>query len=147
MLILDVQGFKTSKNQFIPKELAVYDGTRFSHHVFKPPFPWHTLQPEFKKQATWLMFNHHCINWEEGFTPQHLFPHILKRVTRNADVVYIKGLEKANFIRKFISKPIEVFENQPALAPMEASCLYHSSSVCHCALTNVKFLFHNNVMD
>ena len=118
MLVLDVQGFQTSKHNFTPKELAIYDGHRFAHYVFKPPFSWHTLEPEFKKQALWWN-NHHCIPWEEGFVPPHLFPQILERITQNSDAIYVKGLEKANFIRKFSSKPIEEFEERPAFAPME----------------------------
>ena len=147
MLVVDVQGFKTSANQFTPKELAVYDGNRCSHHIFKPPFPWASLQSEFQKQATWLIRNHHCIAWEEGFTPQFLFSEILRRETRDADAVYVKGLEKSTFIRKHINKPVVEIAEQPALLPMEPSCFYHSNSLCYCALSNVKHLYHTYVME
>lgn len=147
MLVLDVQGYKISKNTFTPKELAFYDGIRFSHYIFKPPFPWQMLQPEFKKQAIWVMNNHHCIKWEEGFTPHYYFPQILQRICQKSDAIYVKGLEKAAFIRKFTSTPVHEFGEQPALVAREVSCYYHSNTICYCALTNVKYLFNNYVRE
>lgn len=146
LVVLDVQGFNTSQKQFVPKELAVYDGVRISHYIFKPPFPLHHLPEEFKKQALWLNNNHHCMNWSEGFTPHFLFPQIIRQLTQDVDYVYVKGHEKAAFIRIYISKPVIEFEEQPALIPLNPSCFYHMKSPAICALSNVYHLYDNFVM-
>lgn len=147
IVVVDVQGFKTSKTNFTPKELAVYDGTLISHYIFKPPFTFHILDVEFKKQANWLSQNHHCLDWTDGFTPSFSFPHIIQRLTKDADYVYVKGLEKATYIRSFISTPVIEFDEQPALVPTEPSCFYHLKSPAICALSNVYYLYHNFVME
>lgn len=145
-LVLDVQGFKTSQKIFQPKELAAYDGIHVSHYIFKPPFPLHTLPHDLQQQAKWLMHNHHCINWMEGYTPIHSFKDIMQRLTKNVDVVYVKGSEKANYLRTFTDKRVVEFDEQPALSPSIPSCMYHSHSPCMCALSNVYHLYNNYVM-
>jgi hypothetical protein len=146
IVIVDVQGFNTSKNTFTPKELAVYDGSVVSHYIFKAPFAFNILHSEFKKQAAWLSNNHHCLDWNEGFTPLFMFPKIIQRLTRDVDSIFIKGQEKAAYIRKFVSKPVMEFQEQPALTPSRPSCFYHLKSPCVCALSNVYYLYDTFVM-
>lgn len=145
-VIVDVQGFKISEKTLSPKELAAYDGNTLSHYIFRAPFPFETLPQHFQKQANWLVNNHHCINWDEGFTPVFLFPKIVERLLRDADVVYVKGNEKAKFLRNYTSKHIIEIEEQPALSAAKPSCMYHLKSVCHCALSNVYHLYEHYVM-
>lgn len=147
MLVIDVQGFKTSEKDFAPKELAVFDGHRVSHYVFKPPFAFRNLPPTFRQQATWLMHNHHCLDWNEGFTPPFMLPVILQRLTQQADTVYVKGSEKSNYIRRFVSQPVVELPEEPALQAMLPSCFYHHHSLCYCALSNVYYLYKTHVMD
>lgn len=146
MLFVDVQGFKTNGNLFLPKELAVYDGDHISHYVFEPPFPFPQLDPDFRQQAMWLMLNHHCIDWEKGATPLHAFPDIIKQLTQNADIIYVKGLEKANFIRRYVTAPVQELEEQPKLTTSKPSCFYHSRQNCYCALSIVYSLYTNYVL-
>lgn len=145
-VVLDVQGFKISEKRFVPKELAIYDGVHVSHYVFKPPFPFHHLPEKFKSQAVWLTTNHHCLNWSEGFTPHFLFPQILQRLTQDVDHVYVKGCEKAAFIRNSTSKPVIEFDEQPSLRPMNPACFYHNKLSAICALSNVYHLYCTFVM-
>lgn len=146
-IVLDVQGFITADKRFTPKELATYDGATISHHVFKPPFPFDRLPSKFQQQAVWLMNNHHCIPWSEGFTPTHHFADILNRLLKNADFVYVKGREKAEFIRHYTNKPVIEIEEHPALTPTKAACMSHSKSVCYCALSNVYYLYRFYIME
>lgn len=146
-LVLDVQGFMTAGKTFTPKELAVYDGTAIAHYVFRAPFAFRYLPEHLQHQATWLMNNHHCINWSEGFTPVNLFPHILSRLLQEADLVYVKGREKADFIRKHTKKQVVEIEEKPALSATHVSCIHHSRSICYCALSNVYQLYKLYVMD
>lgn len=146
-VILDVQCFKISEKTFSPKELAVYDGNAVSHYIFRAPFPFSTLPPHLQAEANWLMNNHHCIDWDEGFTPTYMFPKILQRLVRDADVVYVKGREKAAFLRNYITKPIIEIEERPALSAYKPTCMYHSKPLCYCALSNVYHLHKHYVME
>ena len=146
-LVLDIQGFKDEKNQFIPKELATYDGEKIAHFVFKQPFALNLLSPELHKQTLWLMKNHHCINWNAGYTPLHYFAAIVEKITKDVEFVYVKGKEKANYIRKYSAKPIIELDEQPVLAPSTPYCVFHSKSPSMCALSNVLYMYDNFFMN
>ena len=147
LLIVDVQGFKIENNKFIPKELAAYDGSKICHYVFRPPFDIRYLPPNLHKQAVWLMKNHHCISWNEGYTPIHKVSEIIKNFTEKADHVYVKGREKSEYIRKYSLKPVIELDENPSLQENEAHCFYHSKSPCICALTNVYNFYNNHLMN
>lgn len=146
-MIIDVQFFKIGNNTYMPKELAAYNGSAVSHYVFRRPFQFCLLPEPLQKQATWLMNNHHCIDWDEGFTPTFQFRIIIERVLRDADEVYVKGSEKASFLRKYTDKPILEIEERPPLSPSQPACIYHSKSICYCALSNVYHLYNHYVME
>lgn len=140
-LILDIQGFMAGKDKFIIKEFAAYNGNYVCHHVFKPPFLFACLAFEYQKQAKWLMAHHHAIDWEVGFTPHYLFPKIIKHITSDVTGVYVKGKEKADFIKKHITIPVFELPDTPAVVKRPGSCFYHMTDYCICALTNVYNLY------
>lgn len=146
-IVLDLQGFKIEKDKFIPKELAAFDGKRICHYVFKAPFEINLLSPSLIKQAEWLMKNHHCILWNQGFTPLYKFSEIVKNLVQKVDVVYVKGEEKSKYLKKYSTKPIINLEEASRIQPKEAKCFYHSNLICICALTNVYELYNNYIMD
>jgi len=146
-LVIDIQGFKVENNKFIPKELAAFDGFKICHYVFKPPFEIGYLPPELYKQAQWLTKNHHCILWNEGYTPVHKFSEIIKNLTEKVDNVYVKGKEKSDFIRKYSLKPVVELCEYPALQKEKPNCFYHSQIKCICALNNVYYLYNNFLMN
>lgn len=146
-LVMDIQGFKIENNKFITKELAAYDGFHISHHVFKQPFEISLLPPDLHKQAIWLMKNHHCIQWNQGFTPLHKFSDIVKSLTAKCECVYVKGEEKMNIIRKYSSKPVIELDEYPALLPDKPQCFFHSKKHCVCALSNAFYLYNRFFMD
>lgn len=146
-LVLDIQGFTDEKKKFIPKELATYDGNKLSHYIFKQPYPLNFLSPTYYKQAVWLMENYHCIKWNSGFTPLHYFSTIVKELTRNVQIVYVKGQEKADYIKKYSASIVIELDEQPALEPLSPKCCYHSKSPAKCALSNVFYLYNNLFMN
>lgn len=145
-VVLDVQCFKIGNNTFYPKELASYNGDSVSHYVFRPPFPFKHLPNDLRKQAKWLMHNHHCIDWDEGFTPGFLFPKIIQRIVRDADTIFAKGKEKVAFLQKYTNKKIVELNEQPALRATTPSCIHHTDLQCMCALSNVYYLYQDLVM-
>lgn len=145
-LVIDIQGFKVENNKFIVKELSAYNGYKISHYIFKPPFPKKHLPPKFEKQATWLTNNHHCIDWNEGYTPFHTFANIIRGLTAYEEVIYVKGEEKAAYIKEYSSNPVYELQDHPSLPFEEPRCFYHIKPKCICSLTNVYFLYENFIM-
>lgn len=146
LLVLDVQGFKVENNRFTPKELAAYDGKKICHFLFKRPFNLNQLPPHLAKEANWLMQNHHYLPWYKGYTPIHKFSDIIKDITEEVDHVYVKGREKAEYIRKYSLKPVMELDENPTIQPGEPQCSHHSKSPSICALTNVYYLYNNFLM-
>lgn len=146
-LVIDIQGFKIENNNLIVKELAAYDGTRLCHYIFKPPFTIKLLPPYLQKQALWLMNNHHCIDWNFGFTPLYQFSDVIKNLTSTVECVYVKGKEKADYIRKYSMNPVYELAESPKLQVGRTHCFYHTKESCICALTNVFYLYDNFLMD
>lgn len=145
-LIIDVQCFKLENNKFLVKEFAGYDGKRIFHFIFKPPFDRNCLPPKIEQQVAWLINHHHCIDWNEGYTPAHLFPIILKNMVKDYKKIYVKGLEKARFIEQYVESSVVVLEDTPALQLSEAKCCNHRKNPCMCALSNVYFLYEHFFM-
>lgn len=145
-LIIDIQGFNIESRKFFAKELAAFDGTKICHYIFKSPFNIKYLSPELHKQAVWLMKNHHCIPWHVGYTPIHKFSEIIKGLTENMDHIYVKGREKAEYIRKYSLSPVIELNEHPALTADKPTCFYHYKSSCICALTNVYTLYNDTIM-
>lgn len=140
-VVIDVQGFKLENNKFVVKEFAAYDGNKICHYVFKAPFRMSLLPPHLHKQAVWLMENHHCINWEDGFVPLHKFSNILQHIIGEYERVLIKGKEKADYIRKYTPRPVTELDEQPSLKFQKPKCFFHSKDSCVCALSNVFYLY------
>lgn len=139
-VFIDFQGFYIDKNKFMPKELAVLVNEKIMHCIFKPPFPFDKLLPEYQKQATWLMKNHHCIAWNDGIVPHWKFSTIVNNLGHNNSVIYVKGREKAKYLRKFIQIPVLELPESPAFEPAKPKCLYHHSDQCYCSLQKVYWM-------
>lgn len=99
------------------------------------------------KRATWLTKNYHFLDWNSGHTPLHKFAAIVKDLTEKADIVYVKGKEKSEFLRKYSAKPIVELDEQPSLGKNIATCFYHlKNDKCACSLKNVFLLYDQFVM-
>lgn len=138
--VVDIQLFKVDDQQYIVKELAVIKNKKIAHFVFKPPFPFKDLPVKYQAQANWLMKNHHCIKWNKGEIECEKFEDILKSCTYNANKIYVKGREKALYLRKILNKNIIELPESPSLKLDTPSCLFHSSERCRCSLKTVKVL-------
>lgn len=149
-LFVDFQGFKNGSNEFIVKEFAVAtsDGTIIQHWTVRSPCPYAVLDVKTKKQCTWTTNHYHGIRWQDGDVTiqalhRQLFPIL------NSSVVYVKGLEKANYIKEFFSSCLVIdLEDYPSLKNLTTSnvyCFFHGKSKMMCALNNVLKLvqYHN----
>lgn len=146
-VIVDVQFFRTQDKILTPKELACYDGSRIAHYLFKPPFGMDKLQPHLQKQAEWLIEHHHSIQWDQGFVSAHLCGPILCHLVKAAETIYVKGKEKADFVRNITSRKVIELPEEAGVQRMQPACFYHSAEKCVCALSNVYSLYFSWMMN
>lgn len=148
-VIVDLQGFKTTYNKFLPKEVAFVYRNQTEVHLFKPPYPYNQLNEVEKKQVNWIERNRKVF-WNEGITP---YTDIRKYLDFLRDKrIFVKGGEKVIWIKELLGTECSVYnlENYdcPSLPDLEVNmkrnidintlcCKYHSNV---CALKNVILL-------
>lgn len=144
--VVDIQCFKINNEKgnirWAVKELGVYNGKISYHYVFKPPFPFKELPWELQKEAYWVVNFHHGIPWNDGYESLENLQEILKEATQTAGIIYVKGKQKAEFLRKYVDKPVVELLERPKLKPMVPECWHHKLQHCSCALANAYSLYN-----
>lgn len=152
-IVVDVQGFKTFKNEFIFKEIAICkeDGC-INVYMLKPPCPWNDLLPRYKSENSWLIRNYHGIDWNVGDYDYGILMDIADMLASLRAKVYVKGLEKKLWLEKMLSnhESVEVINmenlNCPSINKLkekQAICSYHTElrgKQTNCAAENVLLL-------
>lgn len=145
-IIIDLQGFQL-RQTFVVKEMAIYDGYRLAHYIFKPNIPFKNLSPKERCQVRWLEQNHHCLSYSDGYVCLSELPVILHRFTKNYQRVYVKGHQKQKILRMYFNGPIVNLEMHFAAVPSlrnrtsENCCMAHKKCPSVCAISNVKILY------
>lgn len=142
-VIIDFQWYRFNGNGVVPKELAICDSDyRVGHFVFRPFTSFGCLAIKDREVARYLFNNYHGIMWNDGFMPLTSFDDIVISFCYDADVVYVKGYEKVQFLKSIISnKQIVDVKEAGKIMPGKPSCIFHRLDYCVCALTNVYKLY------
>lgn len=146
IVIVDMQGFKDFKNQFILKEFAILINGCTQTFLVKPPYSFTNLSSEEKKRVRWLE-NNRGIYWSEGFIDYREFKRTIRPYLKNKKIL-VKGLEKIKWIESLhenceivelgengcpnFLKLSEVYGNTGNLI-----CVHHNKI---CALKNVNLI-------
>lgn len=149
-IIIDVQGFQIGQ-QFILKELCAINadtGLSMCHHVFKEPYPIEELDAKQMTNVQWLTDCYHGLPW--GGTGHSLLSDlqdIIDEATYNTDKILCKGLMKAQFLERYVGGRCQIIDldtEVPSLRRLnlKVSCTSHNSQSCHCAMTNVLYIYH-----
>ena len=64
-VVLDFEGFKYKRNEFVLKELSVCCDFLDTIYLL-PPINFNQLSTDEKKAHTWVTRNFHGIDWSEG---------------------------------------------------------------------------------
>lgn len=154
-VIVDVQGFKSSGNRFVFKEIAVLyitDGSVTSFLV-QPPFPWTHLPARCKSENSWLTRNLHGLSWDSGTIRYSDFHPVLRSILTTAVRIYVKGLEKMRWLQEeYPDLSFVNFEDLecPNLLNLKTlsevpTCCDHSYisnlTTPNCAIQNVRLLY------
>lgn len=148
--VVDLQGFKSSGNTFVCKEVAVVtlaDEVPPSVFLFLPPYKWSDLEVKHKSENKWLEHNYLGIPWSAGFIPYEAMQDVLMNVLKDAQKVYVKGTMKKKFLQDFHPN-VENLEYQgcPSLKTLRdreimTLCSFHSLCMRPmCAVNNALLL-------
>ena len=103
--IVDFQGFITSKNEFIFKEVAVIiveeDVIPEVSH-FLPPYEWKNLSSKAQSTSRWLEWNFHGIPWTSGDIPYRQLEESIKDSLGNAARIFVKGYQKLFWLQDIL---------------------------------------------
>lgn len=142
--VFDVQGFKANGNTFIFKEVAIIplSTDELSVFLFKPPHNFAELSPFHKNENRWLEQHYHRLRWIRGDLNYDELECTLKHVLTHAELVYVKGVEKIRWVRKYTTAEIIDLGllGCPALRNLTRipACAHHSFNIySECAVSNV----------
>lgn len=137
-ICIDFQGFKTNRNEFIIKEVAVvFNAKEHINFIIKPPFDFQYLTPEKQKEANWLTNNYHHLKWNDGSVSFRSIIKFLRANVRHSNI-YVKGKEKKKWLEKIIEQKVinieEIgcinFKQLQIKYPECIYCSYHNYGVC-----------------
>jgi len=150
--VVDLQGFSEPRNSFVVKELAILCAGMVKPlaFTFAPPFPWHDLPPEYKRRNAWVERHYTGLKWNSGTIPYDRIEDILNSTLKDIEVIYVKGREKASWLRTHLKPHHHVIENLgndydddddtiPSLRKLTNTCLHHKKKFM-CAADNVRAL-------
>lgn len=145
-IVIDIQGFRDADEKFLPKEVAVVaiDAPIVDHWIMMPPHPFGELPEKVRRQNTWLTRNYHGIEWFDGETNPKYFTLHLREIIRHSRHIYVRGSEKAHYLRNLLSREIynlegisPAFKNLTSEGECGQYCAHHGfRKIFHCALHN-----------
>lgn len=120
--IFDFQGFNLDDGSFILKEITIVDiyADKILHYLILPPFDINFLSDKELRRVLFLQNYHHKISWVDGLLEYGEIFHIIRKAVRDADILYVKGSERAAFLRKITGKLVIDLDQ---LECPKASCL------------------------
>lgn len=128
--------------QFVPKEMAITDGERTAHYIFKPPFPFRRLAAHHRCDVKYLTKNRHGIPWYSGSVDISEIDTILRHVGERDNIIYCKGVTLCDFLRQHTNLPVLNVEDLDDVREWKPPCFAHKNlNVCSCALNTVAYLY------
>lgn len=145
-VIVDLQGFKSDSNKFIPKEIAILYDKHVQVFLIKPPFKYNLLSDSEKKHVNWIERNKKFF-WSEGIIPYKNYEQYIISFLENK-IIFVKGEEKVTWLKEITGfDTIYNLEKDgcPKLEELNSTysedvfkCFYHSTA---CALKTVFLLY------
>jgi len=105
---VDLQGFVVDKTFVVKEFSALRDRHVLSHYISASPYPWDLLTKSLERScASWLIANHHGLQWEDGIIPYSMAKRFITAAVidtddNNNNLVYVKGHEKRKWLRDLL---------------------------------------------
>lgn len=153
-ILIDIQGFKENKNNFILKEICLETKNLQFHDIIKSPARLEKkLDKKHRRQVKWLTKHFHGISWSDGYITLNEMRRTLCSIFNNKNIhIYVKGEEKIDWLKQILQNDtliytnVENYEFEVLSEDREKCwpCTKHKhideSDKIHCALENVKML-------
>ncbi|KYN21090.1 hypothetical protein ALC57_06545 [Trachymyrmex cornetzi] len=149
LIRLDVYDFNDIKNKDKP---VLKNGNILTHYIFTRSMPWRFLTKSDKRHATWLMTNHHGLQWNDGIVPYRMARQLISEavIGDTSSIIFLKGLEKREWLNDNINNDNVViesidtqYENIKSLENLDSNNTFRCGRhVKRCALQNVLKLFN-----
>lgn len=142
-VVLDFEGFQLKQGKFIVKEMAAYavnDPSYRGRWLFQPPHSFQQLPEKNQRSFSWVSRNIHHLSWSSGQLPYTDLEFILRVNFRLFKKIYVKGLEKKNFLEKISKREIINLDDLDCppmrdLPPVDVFCPYmHIKNFDHCSV-------------
>lgn len=109
--IIDVQGFYDKDGEFLPKEVAVLgiDCKVSRHWIVKYDLKEHSvinLPVGLLASNTYLTCHHHGLEWYDGESNLTDVYMTLRKITRNALRIYVRGYQKKEILQSLLGRQI-----------------------------------------
>lgn len=155
IVTVDMQGFNLP--EFVVKEMAIFDGKRTAHFLFKPPKPWSCIDDQsVKNNIKYLQNNVHCLNYSSGNIDYEQLPDILQKylLDEGVDRIYVKGAQKKTLLEEFLASSdiqIEIIATDwmqecPVMFSEKPLCMNHCikshTKKCKCSVNNCQILYN-----
>lgn len=146
VFIVDLQFVQGNEKQYFIKELAILKKGSLIPIVyhFKAPYPEEELNNEAKYNIQYSENKINGLKWNSGTVEYLGLKDILKYYLQSADIIYVKGKQKKNFLEKYIdsTKINDLTNTMPSLLKIEnfkSMCpipTHSVSSSLRCAIKN-----------
>ena len=148
--VIDLQGFNNNDNVFVPKKIAIAsvdEKCTIGHWIVQPTQSYRSLSYKTKRQNKFISQNIHGLSYFDGITKLGGVVYEIRKITRNADTVYVRGHCKAEYLKTILRVEVVDLERDilnPSFAKMpdvREVCYIHSvrrrsSGTYTCALNN-----------
>jgi hypothetical protein len=140
--VVEFHAFRNNQNQYILKEFVVLSDFFNVNIVFSSPAGIFNCS-KVQKTIRWLTRYFHKIKWEDGtFIYRKQF---VKNVLSQFSVIYTKGSEKVEFLRKFHNNVVDICcvnkVSPDYVCPYTCTLPQHTSKGV-CALRSACFYFN-----
>ncbi len=167
VLSVDIQGFNITSNnntKFFAKEMAITNGHQANHYLFEMPIKYYSLSTYDKKQVNHATHQVHGLLFAKGYVNYEKIDDIIKEQMCDADIVYVRGHQKKDFLDEKISKIDDDGQRCPKIINLETldatwtssmtkfsrdipKCMSHLTDKNYmCSLRNC-FVIHNWISD
>lgn len=141
---VDIQFLRDDDNNIIVKELGIcFEGiSKPLHYILQAPCTYYSLSLKTRISNAWVTNHLHNIHWSYGDTPYELLGITLNLI--NATEIYVKGLEKKNFVQQYVGDNCKVYDLDyfPPISQMYES---NNTHMQQCPLNhNVRYCAYHN---
>ena len=132
--VIDIQGFRDSKGDFIPKEVAVValKESTISHWIVLPPCKFNELPLCVRATNDYCTTEVHGLQWFEGECTHRQLRQNLQRIARNAQRIYVRGQDKVKYLESCLGRTIINTEKYSGPAFAELNRMFYNEDVPMC---------------